>query len=219
MAEEGQPAGWYPNPDGPGQRWWNGISWSDSYQADQPPPPVPGSMATPPEPAAIPAPQPNPPAGYTIPPAPAKQAGLAGCLTALLLLFFLGGLVTLAVVFLLRLAFVVPADYVVAPATVVDHRVEVSSDTTSCYPTLEYVVAGQRYRIEDPVSINGRCDPIGSPAEVAYDPSSPSAAKVPHQTAVDVFNVILFIVGAVVLVILVLFVISFIAWRRRRARS
>ncbi|MCU1440488.1 MAG: hypothetical protein JWP85_1485 [Rhodoglobus sp.] len=31
MAETFQRAGWYPDPDGtPGERWWNGTSWSDS---------------------------------------------------------------------------------------------------------------------------------------------------------------------------------------------
>jgi hypothetical protein len=39
--QEGQgdtPApGWYPNPQGPGQRYWDGQKWADSYQAPQEP--------------------------------------------------------------------------------------------------------------------------------------------------------------------------------------
>jgi hypothetical protein len=27
-----QPAGWYPNPDGPGNRFWSGSAWTDSVQ-------------------------------------------------------------------------------------------------------------------------------------------------------------------------------------------
>lgn len=27
------PAGWYPNPQGPGQRWWDGAQWTDHYSA------------------------------------------------------------------------------------------------------------------------------------------------------------------------------------------
>jgi hypothetical protein len=40
------PAGWYPDPNGtPGQRWWNGASWSDATQA--PPLAGPGSQPAP----------------------------------------------------------------------------------------------------------------------------------------------------------------------------
>jgi len=30
--------GWYPDPDGPGQRYWDGGSWTESYSAPAPPP-------------------------------------------------------------------------------------------------------------------------------------------------------------------------------------
>ena len=31
MAEAFRRAGWYPDPDGvPGERWWNGVGWSDT---------------------------------------------------------------------------------------------------------------------------------------------------------------------------------------------
>ena len=45
MAEEYKRPGWYPSPDGaPGERWWNGSSWSDSRRggpAVAPPAPLP----------------------------------------------------------------------------------------------------------------------------------------------------------------------------------
>jgi outer membrane protein assembly factor BamE (lipoprotein component of BamABCDE complex) len=31
------PPGWYPNPQGPGKRYWDGIKWTDSYAADPQP--------------------------------------------------------------------------------------------------------------------------------------------------------------------------------------
>jgi len=39
----GAPPGWYPDPaGGPGQRWWDGYSWTDAVAVpDQPPPPPP----------------------------------------------------------------------------------------------------------------------------------------------------------------------------------
>jgi Protein of unknown function (DUF2510) len=38
-----QPPGWYPNPEGPGQRYWDGTSWTEQVQgqpAPQAPPPA-----------------------------------------------------------------------------------------------------------------------------------------------------------------------------------
>jgi Protein of unknown function (DUF2510) len=43
------PAGWYPDPSGvPGQRWWDGTSWSDHVAPAQPHPvaPQPAGSAT-----------------------------------------------------------------------------------------------------------------------------------------------------------------------------
>jgi hypothetical protein len=31
VAEPEFPAGWYDNPTGPGQRYWDGVKWTDSY--------------------------------------------------------------------------------------------------------------------------------------------------------------------------------------------
>lgn len=33
MTEQTRSAGWYPDPDGDGQRWWNGVGWSDTRRA------------------------------------------------------------------------------------------------------------------------------------------------------------------------------------------
>jgi Protein of unknown function (DUF2510) len=33
------PAGWYVNPSGSGQRYWDGEQWTDSYSGAGPPPP------------------------------------------------------------------------------------------------------------------------------------------------------------------------------------
>ncbi|MBA2342458.1 MAG: DUF2510 domain-containing protein [Thermoleophilaceae bacterium] len=30
-----QPPGWYPNPQGPGKRYWDGTQWTGSYQAQK----------------------------------------------------------------------------------------------------------------------------------------------------------------------------------------
>lgn len=42
MADEFTRPGWYPDPQGQGERWWNGASWSDTRRggATAPPPPA-----------------------------------------------------------------------------------------------------------------------------------------------------------------------------------
>lgn len=55
--------GWYPDPDGSGERWWNGVSWSEARRA-APGSPLPtttttaAAVAAPVAPAAFPAPAP-----------------------------------------------------------------------------------------------------------------------------------------------------------------
>lgn len=46
-------AGWYPNPEGEGLRWWDGSGWTDHTHVETPGPPTPADPA--PEPAAEPA--------------------------------------------------------------------------------------------------------------------------------------------------------------------
>ncbi len=42
MADGGIPAGWYPDPDQPGQiRYWDGAVWTEHRQARTAPPPAP----------------------------------------------------------------------------------------------------------------------------------------------------------------------------------
>ncbi|MBN9240763.1 MAG: hypothetical protein BGO97_13705 [Micrococcales bacterium 70-64] len=61
MAEEYTRPGWYPDPQGSGERWWNGASWSDTRR---------GAAAAPPPPAARPDPYARPttvvPSGATV---------------------------------------------------------------------------------------------------------------------------------------------------------
>ena len=40
QASQNPPPGWYQNPEGPGQRYWDGIRWTDQY-AQAPVPPAP----------------------------------------------------------------------------------------------------------------------------------------------------------------------------------
>jgi hypothetical protein len=35
------PAGWYANPEGPGQRYWDGMEWTEHFNESAPPPPMP----------------------------------------------------------------------------------------------------------------------------------------------------------------------------------
>ena len=79
MAEEYKRPGWYPSPDGtPGERWWNGSSWSDSRRggpAVAPPAPLP------PVPTVVygadnPAPQRPNPYASPVPPAAPRTAFL-----------------------------------------------------------------------------------------------------------------------------------------------
>ena len=45
MTDDSKRAGWYPDPDGaPGERWWNGVGWSDSRR---------GGVTTPPAAAPV----------------------------------------------------------------------------------------------------------------------------------------------------------------------
>lgn len=51
----GTPAGWYPDPEGNGERWWNGMSWGELRQAPpatprQPYPPQPYGQQQPEQP-------------------------------------------------------------------------------------------------------------------------------------------------------------------------
>ncbi len=59
--------GWYPSPDGNGQQWWNGASWSDARRAADGSSPVrgglPGYQAAPPPGQAQHIPVPPPQAG------------------------------------------------------------------------------------------------------------------------------------------------------------
>lgn len=75
MSEQtpGTPAGWYPDPENPGQqRYWNGSEWA--APAAPPPPaaptPPPPPAVTPPAAAAPPPPAPMPPAPGQVPTAP-----------------------------------------------------------------------------------------------------------------------------------------------------
>ncbi len=53
MAEQNKSPGWYPAPDGTGERWWNGAGWSEAarqpvvYSAHNPAPQDPNSITTP----------------------------------------------------------------------------------------------------------------------------------------------------------------------------
>lgn len=46
------PAGWYVNPSGVGQRYWDGEQWTDSYSGAGPPPPATTTTSAPGEPTA-----------------------------------------------------------------------------------------------------------------------------------------------------------------------
>lgn len=41
--------GWYPAPDAPGERWWNGVGWSDARRGGK----VPAAAATSPAPVPV----------------------------------------------------------------------------------------------------------------------------------------------------------------------
>ncbi len=41
------PSGWYTNPNGPGQRYWDGQQWTDNYSPAQPAAPISAGEATP----------------------------------------------------------------------------------------------------------------------------------------------------------------------------
>jgi uncharacterized membrane protein YhaH (DUF805 family) len=58
--------GWYRNPAGPGERWWNGVAWSDSVRTDAAPP----VLAPPQVPAPVP---PYATPAYATPPVPQTQ--------------------------------------------------------------------------------------------------------------------------------------------------
>lgn len=61
------PPGWYTNPTGPGQRYWDGARWTDSYA----PPPSP-----------LPPPPSPPPHWQAAPSATASQSGAPGIVIA-----------------------------------------------------------------------------------------------------------------------------------------
>ena len=67
MAEEYKRAGWYPDPAGaPGERWWNGVGWSETRRGAHAPSHItPSTHTTPP---VYSAPAVTPPANYTTPP-------------------------------------------------------------------------------------------------------------------------------------------------------
>jgi hypothetical protein len=68
-------AGWYPDTEVPGgERWWNGVQWSDQRRTSAPaaPPPPPAAPAAAPAPEAAPAPPAAP--GYTAAPGDAAAS-------------------------------------------------------------------------------------------------------------------------------------------------
>jgi hypothetical protein len=40
-APSSPPPGWYHNPNGPGERWWDGTTWGEHTRTGSPPPPPP----------------------------------------------------------------------------------------------------------------------------------------------------------------------------------
>lgn len=45
----GTPAGWYPDPEGHGDRWWNGMSWGELREAAQAAQPAQAQQPYPPQ--------------------------------------------------------------------------------------------------------------------------------------------------------------------------
>lgn len=74
----------------------------------------------------------------------------------------------------------IPADWVRAPATVVELRDQggTSRGGHTYAPVVEYRVGGVAYRVAGRVGIGGLGEPrIGDPSSVAYDPTDPGHAE------------------------------------------
>lgn len=94
MSDHGVPAGWYADPDGAGERWWDGAAWTSSTRpfATPPsvPPPQPATPADAPQPTSVPRTEPP-----TTEPGGNRRARLAGALVAVVALVGLGVLLGL----------------------------------------------------------------------------------------------------------------------------
>lgn len=170
MSSKDSRPGWYPNPHGPGQRWWNGLSWSDAYLSDAGHPMDPVSAGV--KGAVV-------HRGH----APARQRSSA--VGSFILLAIIAACMVLAMIFWgLRDGVAIPGDYVTTTGTIAG--VEVSGDT--CYDVISYTVSGVDYEVRDTVG-EPDCTPLGLAADVAYDPADPAQALVPHPLGVTILTV------------------------------
>jgi Protein of unknown function (DUF2510) len=65
--------GWYPNPQGPGERYWDGTKWTDQYQGEAPTEQEPAPAAPEQQPVPAAPEQRTPPGWYANPQAAGQR--------------------------------------------------------------------------------------------------------------------------------------------------
>lgn len=157
MSDRLPPEGWYEDPDGSGERYWDGAKWSTATRG-----------------GLNPAPRPSPPNAASSPaddedaaPTAKKTGAVAGVaiLMAVGIPFLLVGLG-------IRASFAIPDDWVVADALVTDIDVR-----DGCAAVASYEVAGTTYRVVGDIYSNPCNVDIGDPAPVFYNPNNPAQAR------------------------------------------
>ncbi len=165
MPKAGDSAGWYPNPEGPGERWWNGVSWSDAYRSGT------GHRSAQPTSGAL-----LGPSSSTLnPTSTGADSSGRGCLVGVAAVLIVAGVLITAALFAVRVGLGVPTGWTTTTGTVT--ATEVVDDF--CYATASYEVDGTSYTVEQSVSLDTECDRIGTTVDVAYDPGNPGDARIP----------------------------------------
>lgn len=156
MSDRLPPEGWYDDPDGSGERFWDGKKWTTATRG--------GLNPAPPSSAPVPVAD-----SGEVPPAPtAKKAGaVAGAA-----IFMAVGVPFLLIGLGIRASFVIPDDWVPADAFVTDIDFR-----DGCAAVASYDVEGVTYRVVGDIYSTPCNVEIGDPSPVFYNPDNPAQAR------------------------------------------
>lgn len=174
MSDRLPPEGWYADPDGDGERFWDGTKWTSATR---------GSLIG--SPAAI---EPGPDSDHgayhrgdedadraTVPirPAPSESRHARAGSVAGGVIFFLVGVPFFVFGLITRASFEIPVTWVGVDAVVTD-----LDYAEGCAAVASYDVDGVTYRVVGDIYSTPCRVEIGATADVFYDPTNPAVARI-----------------------------------------